>query len=522
LFKAVKAYDDVGEFYWKVWGEGWEHRLGELYGEIELPSEVQDAKDVYSWGHPEINGKIGLVENRTLIFQAFGIPSGQWMEIRVLFPVELLESGENAVGVAGPGLEKIIEEEKNWAMPVDFFEFIPVIFLGFFILVIVLIFIGKVLAPAKSALIGRVIGIGFFVIWAGVMGVGIAQLIRLDLLIIFILAEAALFALVWHFFGREPYVDLQAIYEREVPYRYSPAVVKALMSPLTKKPNVECITAELLDLCLKGKLQIKPIKKEKFLGIFGRDDFEIRILNRDMTGIPKSEKMVFKLISEAAGTKYEGFLLMKKVKDKTPDMVTLTGLQIYMAYNRAKSQLFARDWQKQVQKQAEAENFFSKKTAYLPFIVGTVVIAGLALTLAGVAVLFVGAEAIVLAVLFPSVLPNRTEKGALHHKKWTLLKKFLNDFSNLKEMPPDAIVIWEQYLVYSIPLGVAKKVQKAMDHAFKGMTGEYRGHIFAGSYAGFSAAGVGAVASSFSSAFSSASGTSGGGGFSGGGGGGGG
>jgi len=71
-------------------------------------------------------------------------------------------------------------------------------------------------------------------------------------------------------------------------------------------------------------------------------------------------------------------------------------------------------------------------------------------------------------------LPNRTEKGALHYKRWMLLKKFLSDFSNLKNMPPDAIELWEKYLVYSIPLGVAKQVQKAMDHAFEGMKGEYK------------------------------------------------
>jgi len=185
LSNAVKAYDDVGEFYWKVWGEGWDHGLGELYGKIELPGEVENAKDVYSWGHPEINGKIGLVENRKLVFQAFGIPRGQWVEIRMLFPVELLESREQAIVVAGPGLEKIIEEEKNWAMPVDFFEFLPAIVFGIFALVFVLIFVVSVLVPKKSALVGKSIGTLSFVIWAGFMALGFTPFIRLELLTFF-------------------------------------------------------------------------------------------------------------------------------------------------------------------------------------------------------------------------------------------------------------------------------------------------------------------------------------------------
>ena len=96
LAKAVTAYSDVAEFYWKVWGSGWEKPLKELYGEIELPAAVENPEAVYSWGHPEINGKIGLVDNQKLIFQAFGIPAGQWIEIRMLFPRELLSSTEFA------------------------------------------------------------------------------------------------------------------------------------------------------------------------------------------------------------------------------------------------------------------------------------------------------------------------------------------------------------------------------------------------------------------------------------------
>ncbi len=114
LQKAVTTYTDVGEFYWKVWGQGWSKPLNELYGEIRLPGKVEDANQVYSWGHPELNGKIGLVGNQTLIFQAFEIPKEQWVEIRLLFPRELLQGTENALEKKQAGLEKIIEEEKQW------------------------------------------------------------------------------------------------------------------------------------------------------------------------------------------------------------------------------------------------------------------------------------------------------------------------------------------------------------------------------------------------------------------------
>ncbi len=225
LHNAVDAYDDIAEFNWKVWGSGWEEPLGELYGEIELPAAVGSPEEVYSWGHPEINGKIGLVGNRTLIFQAFGIPAGQWVEIRMLFPRQLLQSEEFANVKSGNGLEGIVAEEEAW---------------------------GK--ADEARALLSSPLFI-----------------------LLFALLELAVFAMSWHFWGKEPKVELQAIYEREVPYNYSPAIVSSLMHPIGKNPSLECITAEILDLCLKGKLQIRPLKKEKILGIFGKDDFEIQI-----------------------------------------------------------------------------------------------------------------------------------------------------------------------------------------------------------------------------------------------------
>ncbi len=50
----------------------------------------------------------------------------------------------------------------------------------------------------------------------------------------------------------------------------------------------------------------------------------------------------------------------------------------------------------------------------------------------------------------------------LKHKQWDNFKKYLNDFSLIKEYPPESIVIWNKYLVYATALGVADNVQKAM------------------------------------------------------------
>ncbi|MEM4266726.1 MAG: DUF2207 domain-containing protein, partial [Candidatus Nanoarchaeia archaeon] len=63
LKEALKVYNDAAEFYWKIWGEGWEVPLKEIEGTFELPEEVENNKDVYTWGHPKLDGKIAILGN---------------------------------------------------------------------------------------------------------------------------------------------------------------------------------------------------------------------------------------------------------------------------------------------------------------------------------------------------------------------------------------------------------------------------------------------------------------------------
>lgn len=44
--------------------------------------------------------------------------------------------------------------------------------------------------------------------------------------------------------------------------------------------------------------------------------------------------------------------------------------------------------------------------------------------------------------------------------KWQSFKKYLEDYSMLKEQQENAILIWEKYLIYAISLGVNKKIIK--------------------------------------------------------------
>ncbi|MFH1946328.1 MAG: hypothetical protein ABIK95_11965, partial [Acidobacteriota bacterium] len=65
--------------------------------------------------------------------------------------------------------------------------------------------------------------------------------------------------------------------------------------------------------------------------------------------------------------------------------------------------------------------------------------------------------AVLSAVLIPKITRRSREWGR-EYELWRALKRFLDDFSDFKELPPEAYKLWESYLVFGIVFGNAKKI----------------------------------------------------------------
>ena len=57
---------------------------------------------------------------------------------------------------------------------------------------------------------------------------------------------------------------------------------------------------------------------------------------------------------------------------------------------------------------------------------------------------------------------RRTPQAAELHAKYKALKNYLEDFGRLDEKPPDAVVLWEHFLVLAVVFGIADKVMENM------------------------------------------------------------
>jgi uncharacterized membrane protein len=125
---------------------------------------------------------------------------------------------------------------------------------------------------------------------------------------------------------------------------------------------------------------------------------------------------------------------------------------------------------------------------------------------------------------------RRSPEAAELHAQYKALRRYLKDFGRLDEKPPDAVVLWRQFLVFAVVFGIADEVVKNLrikvpevleDQSFQTM----RWMMLApdgGGTSPFSSLNDGFSTAVKTATSSSSSGSGGGGGFSGGGGGGGG
>ncbi|MFH1235229.1 MAG: DUF2207 domain-containing protein [Candidatus Diapherotrites archaeon] len=271
---------------------------------------------------------------------------------------------------------------------------------------------------------------------------------------------ALLFAFFWFLWGREPKVDYQAIYERDIPYDYSPAIVSALLNQVDEKPSEESITAIILDLCLKKFLLIERTASGKPGGKAKAPDYVIKVrkFSDDQAKVlPLHELMILDAVKEYA----------EHANPKVCE-IALSQLKKKMEYGFGFHNSIP-IWREQVRKEAEGMGLFgpvSPENSFILICVG-LIFAGLLFLFVWPGLFIAGFAGIALNLVFKSALPKRTAEGARHYLKWMKFKAYLKHFGSLDKAKMDSVALWDKYLVYAIPLGIAKEVQKEMGLSFQ-------------------------------------------------------
>lgn len=111
---AITKYNDYSELYWQFIGEEFEIPASNINGTIYLPQNCKEKEDIKVWGHTEeLNGTIYATDVNKIEFNLDGYNSGNFVEVRILFPTEMIYSAERIQNTSI--LQKVIDEETKWA-----------------------------------------------------------------------------------------------------------------------------------------------------------------------------------------------------------------------------------------------------------------------------------------------------------------------------------------------------------------------------------------------------------------------
>jgi uncharacterized membrane protein len=470
---AAKKFTDTAELYWQFIGSDIDVESQDVAVTVHLPDGV--TKDqVRAWAHGPLWGAVAIEPDASVVMTVDPLPAQTFVEGRILFPAAALSKAPEQ---PGPKLQEALAQEKQWADQAN-----------------------------RDRLWARV----KVVLW-GVLGVGVP------------LAALVLLVVLYFAYGREPKPQFQAQYLRDLP---QPDLQPALAAFVWRMGSVgsDDVTATLLDLVNRKVIDLErvTIQESGLLGSKEKVTYKLTLHDERLEELLDYERQLCKFLFHQMADGNELVLSELKSIAKTHRASFAKGFQT---------------WKNKVENEGEKRGYLDAKADRMAFLASVfafiaIVAAGAAAIFSGFWWFFLGIPAGVLLIFFARAVKRRSPEAAELHAQYEALERYLKDFGRLDEKPPDAVVLWERFLIYAVVFDIADRVTKAMaikvpqvvdDPAFRtpyllwwGMPGDGAGlSAFSEIHQSFSQA-VSVATSSSSSA------SGGGGGFSGGGGGGGG
>lgn len=474
---AITKYNDYSELYWQFIGKDFEVSAKKINGTITLPFNVSNKEDIKVWGHTEgLNGTIYATDNNKIEFELENFKSGRFVEIRTLFPTDLIINSGRTKNTEI--LQTAIKEETKWADQAN-------------------------ARRERQEWIDNNLPI---------IIVGTILLVNLILIIIFIIKMIKYIKKLSSLKKYEPEVKLK--YFRDMPdENATPAEAQRILDMKTTMYTPsnfgKIFSATILDLALKGYIKIEQEKNEK-----GKDKIKIIFIKDIDDKLKSDEKHIFEFLKKAANNENE--ITLKDLEKYIRNHSTATESLLKNNYSKTEKQLKSEKIiDGQIQK--EYKKYTNIKVGY---ILATIFLLCFTFIIFIIPIIFLIINA-VLCGRITKKLNVLTQKGVDLKEKWKGLKKYMEDFSLLDKREVPELAIWEKYLVYATAFGIAEKVIKQLKIVYPNFE-EITNGLTTYSYMGiimntnFSSSFSHSITSSMSSAYSS--GYGGGGGFSGGGG----
>ena len=455
---VVTLFNDVGGLQYKLWGEEWDVGVGSISAIVNLPG---DSGNTYYLNPQEYN-ETSTLNGNTIIAQTTSIPKGEFYELLVLMPLDDFNDATYAKHVNQNGREMIMKNLEDSVNDRNFWNTTNLA-LG----------LVSILSPIGAAL-------------------------------------------TYLRYGREPKVEYEGIYERDLPTNDPPEVINALIENKGSigKPNIKGFEASIMNLI-----------DRKIINLYNQEDVEtgtkdllLTFNNEKINELSSSEKIVFNTLSHFA----------------TDNVLNLSRLNGQLS-SESNAKWFVGKidhWEETVKDKIDVDKYFDDAgstmislMAFGGIIVGMIILflgfftnlsSGLYARVGGVALIIIS---VAYFFIDEDIFGRWTKEGRVFYLKWKNFKEFLEDYSLIEEHPPESIVVWKKYLIYGTALGVAEEVYDAMKLQVPNISdyddGVFMYHYYGGyglMHSAFSTSEAAANPSSSSGGFGGLGGGSGGGG----------
>lgn len=396
LPKGVTVYKDIAQLNRKMVGTEWSTKIGEIDVEVNLPESVKK-DEIYAFGHGPLTGNIEVVGGKTIKYSLDNYYPGEFLEVNLLFPREILTSFNPIYMKNKDGLREILDMERELAKEAN--------------------------TTRKKAMIkfymGRVVLVVGTLWWL--------------FLIYFIHKRNSKRYKVENEYGE---------YFRELPDDYSPAVAGTLLSK-GLYPESRELFATLLELVRKDYLRLEEEEKRTTL-----------ILQENSSEkLTKEEKFILNWYIRELGDGKR--VTLEDIEDIVKNRSKAR--EYNSNYERWKTMVYSDMLSKNLRmdKRDKFSTTLGTVIGMIYFMGG-----GMLVSIFQNALFFgFGVMGfILLGYNFSRKRPSLEREKAI--SRWTAFKKFLVDYSNLEEAKLASIELWEHYFVYAVALGVAEKVAK--------------------------------------------------------------
>ena len=422
IIDAIKNYNDCSEFYWQFISTDSEIPADLVKGTIKLPVAVANKEDLKVWAHGPLNGNIQIVSNDTVEFEVQDFDENTMLEARVVTPTNVFYSNQNVNNQVK--LNSILEQEQKWADEAN----------------------AKREELAKQEQQRKTLfTIGMII--TNIIGV-LVTIIVIKKIIKYhkILKETPIV---------KPEQEFE--YYRDIPNE-SATPAQAGFLYYFKNSGLQynmskIISATMLDLCMKKYIEFEVIPDKK-------EQIKVIIKNEDITKLSEDEKMVYELL--------------QKIPKKDTDSFTMKEFEKYASSHSSsilnsfnKIEKIAKETAKQEgnydEELIKKQNSWSSQGVVYAF-----------LAVISIFIMQLLIIPSIIAAVYCFKLSSRynrlTQKGVNEKAMWVGLKKYMEDFSMIKDKTVPELILWEKYLVYATAFGIADKVLKQLKVVYPQIT----------------------------------------------------